>query len=208
MKRPLLFLFEHEKMILAAYGENNAKPKDAWASLEKELPDLSRIMTFNTFKQYVSVFAFVKTELDKVRQNEISLEVTKIENEKQRIEEQLQNANQRLDKVRQDRDEILKKLNEALAEKDRLKAELKKQSIGLDKVRQTKQAEFRVRQKLHKKPHRISGWTVQHSKDGYYRCYRKKGNRVHSVYLGKELDVEDAKNRITAKEKSLGLISD
>lgn len=203
MSSPLLFLFRNEKTILAAYGESDGKPKEAWVRLEKDLPDLSRNMTFNTFKQYVSVFAFVKTELDKVRQNEIALKVSGLENEKRRLEQQLRNVVRRLDKVTQERDEILIKLEEALGDKERLKAENKKKSDGLDKVRQGKQRGSRVRQKLDKKPIRISGWTVQHSKDGYYRCYRKIDNRVHSIYLGKYLDVEDAENRIAAKEKSL-----
>jgi len=206
MSSPLSFLVEHENTILAAYGQNNAKPKDTWASLDKELPQLSQAMTFNTFKQYVSVFAFVKTELDKVRQNEVVIEVSKLKNEKKRLEQQLRDASQKLDKVRQNRDEIMKDLAETLEQKARLEAESTQSSAGLDKVRQNKPVQSRVRQKLDNKPKRICGWSVQHSKDGYYRCYRKIGKRLHSVYLGKQLDVKKAENLINAKEKSLALI--
>ena len=89
-------------------------------------------------------------------------------------------------------------------EKARLESELKDRQIELDKIRQGKRVAL-VTQKLDKMPKRISGWSVQHSKDGYYRCYRKIGNRVHSVYLGKKLDVKKAEKRISAKKKSLGL---
>lgn len=208
MSSPLLFLFEHEKTILDAYGKNNSKPKDTWASLEKDLPELSSRMTFNTFKQYVSVFSFVKTELGKVRQKETALEVAELEREKQELGQQLRDVDRRLDKVTQNRNEIREKLEKALNEKALMKAELKKRSAGLDEVRQGNQTIPRVTQKLDKKPIRISGWTVQHSKDGYYRCYRKIDKRLHSVYLGKQLEVEDARKRIAAKEKSLGLIPD
>ena len=206
MSSPLSFLIEHENTILTAYTENNRKPKNTWISLEKDLPELSRCMTFNTFKQYVSVFAFVKTGLDRVRQNEVSRELSNLKNEKNDLDQKLRNAARRLDKVIQNRDEILVKLEAAMKEKTQLETVLSERGHELDKVRHTEQAGSRVTQKLNKKPKRISGWSVQQSKDGYYRCYRKICNRVHSVYLGKELNVKEAENRINAKEKSLGLI--
>ncbi len=103
------FLVEHENVILTAYGQNNAKPGKAWKCLERKLPGLSRAMTFNTFKQYVSVFAFVKTELDKVRQNEVTQKTSRLENDKIRLQRKLHHAVNRLDKVRQNRDNILSK---------------------------------------------------------------------------------------------------
>ena len=91
-----------------------------------------------------------------------------------------------------------------MEEKACLESELKDHQIRLDKVRQKKKG-AQVNQKLDKAPKRIFGWSVQYSKDGYYRCYRKIDKRVHSIYLGKELNVKEAENRINAKEKSLGL---
>lgn len=206
MSGPLCFLLEHDHTILTAYRQHNAKPRNAWISLQTQLPQLSRAMTFNTFKQYVSVFAFVKAALDKVRQQEVTQRTKQFESEKMQLEEKLNHAVRRLDKVRQNRDNLLKKLDETLKENARLKSEIRKSATGLDTVRQKEQARAPVTQKSDKKPKRISGWSVQHSKDGYYRCYRKIGNRVRSIYLGKELDVTEAENRIKAKEKSLGLI--
>ena len=50
---------------------------------------------------------------------------------------------------------------------------------------------------------KIAGWNVQRSKDGYYRVYRKIRGKVHSIYIGRELDIEKANRRIAEKEEEL-----
>jgi hypothetical protein len=52
-------------------------------------------------------------------------------------------------------------------------------------------------------PKKIGRWNAQRSKDGYYRLYRKIGGRVHSIYVGKELDIDKAQSRIADKERKL-----
>jgi len=52
-------------------------------------------------------------------------------------------------------------------------------------------------------PKKIGRWNAQRSKDGYYRLYRKIGGRVHSIYVGKELDIEKAERRIADRERKL-----
>jgi len=52
-------------------------------------------------------------------------------------------------------------------------------------------------------PKKIGRWNAQRSKDGYYRLYRKIGGRVHSIYVGKELDIDKAERRIADKERKL-----
>ena len=52
-------------------------------------------------------------------------------------------------------------------------------------------------------PTKIGRWNAQRAKDGYYRLYRKIGGRVHSIYIGKELDIDKALRRIADKEKKL-----
>lgn len=44
---------------------------------------------------------------------------------------------------------------------------------------------------------------MQLSKDGYYRVYRKIKGKVHSIYIGKELDIDKANRRIADKEREL-----
>ena len=52
-------------------------------------------------------------------------------------------------------------------------------------------------------PKKIGRWNAQRSKDGYYRLYRKIGGRVHSIYVGKELDIDKAERRIADRERKL-----
>jgi hypothetical protein len=52
-------------------------------------------------------------------------------------------------------------------------------------------------------PNKIGRWNAQLSKDGYYRLYRKIGGRVHSIYVGKELDIDKAERRIADRERKL-----
>lgn len=203
MSSPISFLIENENTILSAYTENNGKPKDTWRGLEKQLPQLSQTMSFNTFKQYVTVFAYAKERLDKVRQNTVTQELSSLRSEKQALDQKLENAVRRLDKIRQNSAEIQEELEACRKGKIRLETELIKQRIELDKVRQIQEKQPLVTQKLDNKPKRICGWSVQHSKDGYYRCYRKIGKQLYSIYLGKELDVKEAESRIREKEKSL-----
>ena len=70
-------------------------------------------------------------------------------------------------------------------------------------------AEHEVGQKVIQNPQRrtspskIGRWNAQLSKDGYYRLYRKIGGRVHSIYVGKELDIDKAERRIADRERKL-----
>jgi hypothetical protein len=50
---------------------------------------------------------------------------------------------------------------------------------------------------------KIGRWNAQRSKDGYYRLYRKIRGRVHSIYIGKDLNIDKARRRIAEKEKQL-----
>ena len=52
-------------------------------------------------------------------------------------------------------------------------------------------------------PPRIGRWNAQLSSDGYYRLFRKIGGKLHSIYIGKELDMEKAELRIAEKEREL-----
>ena len=179
MLTPIAFLIEHRKTILKQYRQNDSKAKKAWASLLKILPQLSETMSFNTFKQYLSVFVAVTNGLDKVIQNR--------------------------DEVTQSRQNLLNDLKITTKQKMQLEGQVDELKIRLDKVIHTEALDAAVIHGLDKKSERISGWNVQKSKDGYYRCYRKIAKRVHCVYIGKDLDLKKAQVRITEKEKTLSL---
>jgi hypothetical protein len=172
MASPIEFLMANRKVILEQYRQNDSKPKKAWESLQEILPPLSESMSFNTFKQYVSVFVGVTNGLDKVIQS---------------------------------RNNLLKDLKKTTKQKAQLESQVDDLKVRLDKVIQTDRTGSVVIQGLDRSPKRISGWNVQKSKDGYYRCYRKIAKRVHSIYIGKNLDLEKARDRIAEKEKKLGL---
>ena len=166
MLTPIAFLIEHRKTILNQYRQNDCKAKKAWVSLEKILPQLSESMSFNTFKQYLSVFVAVTNGLDKVIQER--------------------------DALIHSRDNLLKGLKATTKQKTQLEGQVDELTTRLDKVIQTQAIDTSVINGLDKKPNRIGGWNVQKSKDGYYRCYRKIAKRVHSVYIGKDLDLKKA----------------
>ncbi len=189
MPTPIHFMVEHQSEILDAFTANQEKPKKTWSSLTEILPAISDTMRFNTFKQYVRVFAVCSFELDKVRQR-LSAVKQKSDKTKSRQAE--------LDKVRQDMVTVTHELNKTKSRNKDLLTELAK-------VRQPEKVRGRVTQRFDKHPKRISGWSVQKSKDGYFRCYRKIGGRVHCVYIGKNFNVEKSQKRIAKKEKSLGL---
>ena len=51
----------------------------------------------------------------------------------------------------------------------------------------------------------IDGWTVREGSDGYYRMYKTVDGKTESIYLGKRLNWDKARLKITKKEKKLGL---
>ena len=177
MLTPITFLIAHRKTILDQYRQNGSKPKKAWVSLLKILPQLSESMSFNTFKQYMSVFVSVTNGLDKVIQER--------------------------DALIHSRDNLLKDLKITTKQRAQLESQIDELNTRLDKVIQTQAIDTSIVNGLDKKTKRISGWNVQKSKDGYYRCYRKIAKRVHSVYIGKDLDLKKAQVRIAEKEKAL-----
>jgi hypothetical protein len=171
MKEPIEFLISNRKRIIEEYNQNHGQTKNTWNCLEKTLPELLQVMSFNTFKQYVRILAAVVQEINKPA------------NGKRRVIQNLYNSPVK------DNGQKTPSQNE------------------LDKVIQMNQAESSVRQKLDRNPKRIFGWNVQRAKDGYYRCYRKINNRVHSIYIGKTLDRHKAELRIQQKELELGIDS-
>jgi regulator of replication initiation timing len=63
---PFSFLLDNRQLIAQAHNQNAGKTKDTWQVLQKTLPELSQLMSFNTFKQYVAALLMAAKELDKV----------------------------------------------------------------------------------------------------------------------------------------------
>ena len=155
-------------------------------------------MSKNTFKQYMSVFIIFNDELDKVIQEKESVvrNLNKLKINQDDLGKNLELVSERLDRVIQERDKIKQQLHKTVKGETEFKAKL-------DKVIHRDLPFPSGAQGSENAPKRIKGWSIQKSKDGYYRCYRKIKKKVHSIYIGKTFDTEKAKTRIKAKEKNL-----
>ena len=202
MLSPIAFLIEHRKIILTQYRQNAGKAKKTWESLRKILPQLSGSMSFNTFKQYMSVLVVTTNGLDKVIRDRDEI-IEQLKFVKAHLHERLDELMQRLDKLTQSRDNLLKDLKIITKQKAQLEEQVDGLKAGLDKVIHRGAIDAPVIHGLDKESKRICGWNVQKSKDGYYRCYRKIAKRLHCIYIGKELDLKKAQVRIAEKEKAL-----
>jgi hypothetical protein len=63
---PFSFLLDNRQLIVQAHNHSAGKTKSTWQALQKTLPELSKLMSFNTFKQYVAALLMAAKELDKV----------------------------------------------------------------------------------------------------------------------------------------------
>ena len=193
MSKSIELLIEHQTEILQACKANEDKPEKVWDSLRKSLPRFSRTMTFSTFKQYLSVFIALHGKLQTKHGNQLS---------KHRYEK-------------------AKWLKECSLLKQTVL--LKDEEIKLDKSQLSK-----VSQKIHQlsedftalqlkmnaliaslsqpdKPGRnIAGWTVRLTSKGYYHLCKSFGGNVKSIYLGKVLDEQKARQKITDYLSKLG----
>jgi hypothetical protein len=107
-----------------------------------------------------------------------------------------------LDRINNESDKIKKELELLKNEQDNKPSHMSNYpEKKLDRVRQNSN---KVRQKLDRNL-KIIGWNVRKSNDGYYRCYRKINNKVHCVYIGKQLDQSKAMKRIADKELQIRL---
>lgn len=57
--KPVEYFLLHKEEILEAYQRHGGSPKQTWEELIGTLPDMAEVMSFNTFKQYVTFFADV-----------------------------------------------------------------------------------------------------------------------------------------------------
>jgi len=204
---PINVLIKYQKIIMETYYQNNNRPKATWECLQNKLPELSNSMSFNTFKQYLSVFLALLPELDKVIQekNLIAQKLETVKSENHNLKNKLQSTSQKLYKVIQEENETKQNLKTVTQQNTELKDKTVNLKIELDKVIQKGEIDKRHAQTLDNQPKKINNWNIQKAKDGYYRCYRKIDKKVHSIYIGKTLDIQKAQRRISEKEQKIGL---
>jgi len=180
---PIDYLLEHESIVLSVYQKNDRKPKRTWESLLRQLPELPKVMSAATFRQYITVFAAIFEGLDRVRQNceKARQSANAHEAENQSLKDELKNRQRELDKVRQD-----------------LETLSQKPSRPIDDLQS-------VEDELDQLPKRVAGWNLRRSKDGYLRCYRRINAKLRSIYLGKSFDLDRTQRLILEKEKKIRL---
>jgi hypothetical protein len=98
---PFSFLLDNRQLIAQTHTQSSGKTKIAWQELQKTLPELSKLMSFNTFKQYVAALLMAANELDKV--------IHKLDQalrQNAALQDQLGHLTAQLDKVRQTPKEV------------------------------------------------------------------------------------------------------
>jgi hypothetical protein len=102
-KSPIQFLIENKAPVFEAYERNGKNYVKTWENLLETLPDLSKAMRLNTFKQYMAVFSVFVLELDKVTQerDRAIRELKDMELRKAKLETRVEEFKKKLDKVTQ-----------------------------------------------------------------------------------------------------------
>lgn len=215
-KEPVTVLAENWELILRTYNRNDYKPKKTWEALHEDLPDISTSMSFSTFKQYLNVCLIVFRELSRIKKEtltqilrkeeklkivtyglqETKRELDQIIQEKVRLEQELKTVTHKLHKTETEMVALKEELHKVSARAESLQYEL-------DKVIQERDATEVASSKGKEGLRNIDGWSLHKAKDGYYRLHRKIKGRVYSIYLGKEPDVEKAREKTVRKEESL-----
>ncbi len=72
MAKPIDFLLENQKTILKEYYRNEVSCRKTWERLQIKFPKLSDNMSFNTFKQYLSVFIALSEKIGKQGEKELA----------------------------------------------------------------------------------------------------------------------------------------
>lgn len=66
MVEPIDFLIQYKDAVISAYHKAGKSPKGAWSALCEEFSELSQVMKYNTFKQYITAFVQITEKLSAV----------------------------------------------------------------------------------------------------------------------------------------------
>ena len=182
----LEIMVQHQDRVLTIYREaKNARI--AFEQLSKELPEIST-MGFNTFRQYVCVM----DKLAIATHNSNSDNQLAIANHE--LSGQLVIANNQIQELAVANNNLTEQLAIANAE---LTEKLATVSHDNNLAIATKELPAEGEKIAN---HKIAGWNVTPFR-GYFRAFRRINGKLHSLYLGKNLNTAEAK--IKAKEKQM-----
>ncbi|KPA14611.1 hypothetical protein MHK_005175 [Candidatus Magnetomorum sp. HK-1] len=137
------------------------------------LPEIKNIKQ-NTFKQYMPRLIEIAERID--------YETKVLSQEKAKIENDLRKKDGKLKTLLQENI----KLEKAVREKDHTIIELKSKNKPLDDPVE-----------------KVDGWNIVKGKDGYFRVNRKIKGKVISVHIGKQFNIQKARNKIQVKLRKL-----
>jgi chromosome segregation ATPase len=184
---------EHQSEILEAYEQHQTSFKKTWEALRESLPQLGQAMTFATFKQYLAVYVALFREL----QSEHTQQLSNPEQENLRL---MKECSQLKEKALLKDDEMKREHSQlsGLSQKvDQLSDDL---GVLRLKVNKLETSPF----KPQKTGRNIAGWTVRLTSKGYYHLCKSFGGSVKSIYLGKVLDEQKARQKIKVFMSKLG----
>ncbi len=193
MSKPIAFFIQFQDTILSVYESSGTSPKKTWDALQKPLPQLARTMTFSTFKQYLGVFVTLYAELQSLFDRQLS-------------------------ELRCENEQCLREcaeLRKSLVVKDEEIRLSQSGSTGLSRkihelaeecaVLHAKIAALATEPPVPESPSRnIGGWTVRLTSKGYYHLCKSFSGSVKTIYLGKVLDEQKAKEKIADYMSKLG----
>lgn len=192
MSKPVQFLVENRKTILQVYDNSKASQKKTWDALQKILPELCQIMTFNTFKQYLSILIALITKLQEHNKDELSNIRHKCTEQTEEIFVLKQTLSKKNAEIKQDKSKLSK-----LSQKNhQMTIELNNQQSKMEELKDQLS-------KHNKRSQNIEGWTVRLTSKGYYHLCKSIGGKVESIYIGKVLDKEKARKRIAERLSKL-----
>jgi len=185
MSKPIEFFVQYHDAILSAYERSGTKPKKTWDELQKLLPRLARTMTFSTFKQYLGVFVALHAKLQPLFEQQLS----ELRYEKEHCSKECAD------------------LRRSLAVKDEEIRSSLSGSSGLSRKIHELAEECAVLQaniaalarelpKSESPSRNIAGWTVRLTSKGYYHLCKSFSGSVKTIYLGKVLDEQKAREKI------------
>lgn len=194
----------YNQLICFLYDEHKTVAR-TWKAFRIAVPGIERRLDFEVFEQ-ILLFSLFLAEWDE--QDAMGL---KSRNE--RLEKQAADFQKAMHALQNDlhvKEEQLKTVIQALdtartrsaslgEENDSLKVEL---AAAVRQSNPSSSAKV-IQKSSHSAPLRVGKWNVQLSADGYYRLYRKIGGKLHSIYIGKELDITKAEMKVAEKEREL-----
>ncbi|MGC8495363.1 MAG: hypothetical protein ACP5SH_26920 [Syntrophobacteraceae bacterium] len=196
----------YKPLLCTLYDEHKTAAR-TWKAFRIAVPGIERRLDFEVFEQ-ILLFSLFLAEWDqhdamglKSRNERLEKQAADSRKAMQALQNDLHAKEEQLGAVIQELDAARTRLATLEKEND----SLKQQSAAA--VRQPSNpsgAAKKVTQKsLGPVPLRVGKWNVQLSADGYYRLFRKLGGRLHSIYIGKELDISKAETKIAEREREL-----